>query len=47
MYASSDAVNWVGFWVFVASALVMWGGWLAARPLVVAPIASLFGKVGR
>jgi thiosulfate reductase cytochrome b subunit len=47
MYGGMDAVNWVGFWIFVASAVVMWGGWVAARPLVVAPIASLFGRVGR
>jgi hypothetical protein len=25
----------------------MAGGWFAARPLILAPIASLFGKVGR
>ena len=47
MYGGMDVVNWVGFWIFVASAVVMWGGWLVARPLVVAPIASLFGRVGR
>ena len=27
--------------------LVIVGGWFAARPIVVAPIAGLFGKVGR
>ena len=47
MYASQDAVNWVGFWVFVASLVVIAAGWVAARPLVLAPIARLFGKVGR
>ena len=45
MYASQDAVNWVGFWIFVASMIVIAAGWIAARPLVLAPIARLFGKV--
>ncbi|NNC12057.1 cytochrome b/b6 domain-containing protein [Planctomonas sp. JC2975] len=47
MYGGSDEVNWVGFWIFVASLVVMAAGWVAARPLVIAPIASLFGRVGR
>ncbi|WP_311245467.1 cytochrome b/b6 domain-containing protein [Microbacterium sp. WCS2018Hpa-23] len=45
MYASSDAVGWTGFWVFVASLVVIALGWVAARPLVIAPIAKLFGSV--
>lgn len=45
MYASSDAVSWTGFWVFVASMVVIAVGWVAARPLVIAPIAKLFGSV--
>jgi thiosulfate reductase cytochrome b subunit len=45
MYASQDAVNWVGFWIFVASLGVITVGWFAARPLVLAPIARLFGNV--
>ncbi|WEK60992.1 MAG: cytochrome b/b6 domain-containing protein [Candidatus Microbacterium colombiense] len=45
MYASSDAVGWTGFWVFVASLVVIAGGWFAARPLVLAPIAKTFGNV--
>ncbi|CEA06939.1 hypothetical protein BN1051_00244 [Arthrobacter saudimassiliensis] len=47
MYAGQDAVNWTGFWIMFASLLVIAGGWFAARPFVLAPIASLFGKVGR
>ncbi|MET4059352.1 thiosulfate reductase cytochrome b subunit [Arthrobacter sp. UYP6] len=47
MYGGQDAVNWFGFWVFFVSLLVIVGGWFAARPLVLAPIASRFGKVGR
>jgi len=52
MYAAQGSVdgvayadNWTGFWIFVASVAVMAGGWIAARPLVLAPIAKLFGTV--
>ncbi|WP_217180757.1 cytochrome b/b6 domain-containing protein [Streptomyces sp. AC495_CC817] len=45
MFASSDAVSWTGFWVFVASMVVIALGWVAARPLVIAPIAKAFGTV--
>jgi thiosulfate reductase cytochrome b subunit len=45
MYASQDAVNWTGFWIFAASIVVIAAAWVAARPLVLAPIARLFGKV--
>lgn len=47
MYASQDAVNWVGFWIFFASLVVIAAAWIAARPSILAPIAGLFGKVGR
>lgn len=39
------AANWTGFWVFVLAMAVIAGGWFAARPLVLAPIARLFGQV--
>ncbi len=45
MYASTDVLGWTGFWVFVASLVVIAIGWWAARPLVIAPIAKLFGQV--
>ncbi len=45
MYGGQDAVNGTGFWIFVASLAVVAVGWIAARPLVLAPIARLFGKV--
>ncbi|MFN8085876.1 MAG: cytochrome b/b6 domain-containing protein [Microbacterium sp.] len=52
MYAAQGSVdgvayadNWTGFWMFVASLAVIAGGWIAARPLVLAPIARLFGTV--
>ncbi|MFM9876988.1 MAG: cytochrome b/b6 domain-containing protein [Rhodoglobus sp.] len=47
IYGGQDAVNWFGFAIFLVSLLVIVGGWFAARPLVVAPIAGLVGKVGR
>ena len=45
MFAAQDAATWTGFWVFVLSLVVIAGAWVAARPLVLAPIAKLFGKV--
>ncbi|GAA1700991.1 hypothetical protein GCM10009808_18440 [Microbacterium sediminicola] len=45
MYAGTDVENWVGFWLFVLSLVVIAGAWVAARPLVLAPIARLFGNV--
>ena len=45
MYASQDAVTWTGFWVFVASLVVIAAAWVAARPLVLVPIAKVFGNV--
>ncbi|KRA24653.1 hypothetical protein ASD65_09695 [Microbacterium sp. Root61] len=52
MYAAQGSVdpnayadNWLGFWMFAASLVVIAAAWVAARPLVLAPIAKLFGKV--
>lgn len=45
MFAAQDAATWTGFWVFVVSIVVIAIGWAAARPLVLAPIAKVFGKV--
>ncbi|HWK76287.1 cytochrome b/b6 domain-containing protein [Microbacterium sp.] len=52
MYAAQGSVdptvyatNWTGFWMFVASLVVIASAWIAARPLVLAPIARLFGTV--
>jgi thiosulfate reductase cytochrome b subunit len=47
MYASQDTTSWTGFWIFFASLVVMAGAIVAARPLVLAPIAQLMGRVGR
>ncbi|WP_317983667.1 cytochrome b/b6 domain-containing protein [Pseudarthrobacter sulfonivorans] len=45
MYGGTDDVNWAGFWIFFASLLIIVAVWFAARPLVLAPIAKLSGKV--
>ncbi len=39
------ADNWLGFWIFIASIVVIAAAWTAARPLVLAPIAKMFGTV--
>lgn len=45
MFGGTDEVSWTGFWLFFAGLCVMVGAAIAARPLVIAPIAKLFGKV--
>jgi thiosulfate reductase cytochrome b subunit len=47
MYGGSDVENWVGFWIFAASLVVTIAAWVAARPLILRPIASLTGSVTR
>lgn len=47
MYASEDSDSWAGFWIFFGSFFLMVASMFAARPLVLAPIAQLTGKVGR
>lgn len=41
------ADNWTGFWLFAVSMLVVVAAVIAARPIIIAPIARLFGTVGR
>ncbi|QAY59149.1 cytochrome b/b6 domain-containing protein [Microbacterium protaetiae] len=45
MFASNPGNGWVGFWFFVGAMVLVVAGWVAARPLVLAPIAKLFGRV--
>jgi thiosulfate reductase cytochrome b subunit len=47
MYASTDQESWLGFGIFSLSLAVMVGAWFAARPVLLRPLASLTGKVGR
>ena len=45
MFAARSGDGWVGFWFFVGAIVITAAGWVAARPLVLAPIAKLFGRV--
>lgn len=47
MYGASNADNWVGFWIFAASVVVMVAAVIAARPLLLRPLAGLTGSVTR
>ncbi|WP_346234127.1 hypothetical protein [Parafrigoribacterium mesophilum] len=47
MYAARDDDGWAGFWYFAASLVVVVGAWVAARPVLLRPVASLMGKVSR
>lgn len=45
MFGGSTQENWAGFWIFFTTIVVIIAAWTAARPLVLAPIAKLSGKV--
>ena len=45
MFGGTDVVNWVGFWLFAAAIGATVAGWYAARPILLAPIAKVFGQV--
>lgn len=45
MFVGTDDVNWVGFWWFATGVFVTMAAVFLATPLVLAPIASLTGKV--
>lgn len=45
MFGGNRGESWIGFWILFAGLCVMAAAWFAMRPLVVAPIAKLFGKV--
>lgn len=47
MYASRESDDWVGFAIFAVSIVVMIGGWVLARPLLLVPAAERFGQVRR
>jgi len=46
MYGGSDTTTWVGAGIFAGTVVLTVAAVWAARPLVVAPIASLMGRVG-
>ena len=45
MFAGTDATNWAGFWIFVVALTVIAVVWELARPMILAPVASLLGRV--
>lgn len=46
MYAGSDSVGWLGFWLFAGSLAVMVAGWfLIRRDALIGTVAKLFGDV--
>jgi thiosulfate reductase cytochrome b subunit len=45
IYGTQDAVNWTGFALFTVSLVVIAAAVIAARPVLLAPIAKLFGSV--
>lgn len=45
MYATQEATNWTGFWIFVASLVVIAAALIAVRPSLAAPLAQRFGNV--
>ncbi|WP_461640116.1 cytochrome b/b6 domain-containing protein, partial [Leucobacter sp. BZR 635] len=45
MYAGNDGAGWFGFWMFAAGLVAIAIAWVVTRPLLIAPIANLFGKV--
>lgn len=47
IYGGTDTESWAGFWLFVGSIVIIVVAVLAARPLVLAPIAALTGKVSQ
>jgi len=47
MYAMRDGASWVGFAIFAVSLIVVVVVWIAARPLLLSPIAALTGKLSR
>lgn len=47
MFAGTDQVSWAGFWWFAAGFVVTVGAFAAARPLVLAPIAGVTGKISQ
>lgn len=47
MYATTEEVNWPGFWIFAGSLVLMIVAWIALRPMSLRAIASTMGTVTR
>ena len=47
MYTSRDVVDWIGLLVFLGSLVLIVAAWFLSRPMFIAPIANLMGKVSK
>ncbi|WP_130452069.1 cytochrome b/b6 domain-containing protein [Zhihengliuella halotolerans] len=47
MFAARSDDGWLGFWIFVVAVLVSVAAVVFSRPVVIAPIANLTGRVSR
>jgi thiosulfate reductase cytochrome b subunit len=47
MYAAQDSSTWLGIAIFGGTVVLMAAAWIAARPLLLRPLAQLTGKVSR
>lgn len=45
MFVGIDASGWLGFWVCALGMAIVGVGWAVTRPLMMAPVAQLFGRV--
>ena len=45
MFYGADEPSWMGFWFFAGGLVLAIAAVAAARPLLIAPVASLFGRV--
>ncbi len=45
MFAGTNTLGWAGLIWFLVALVVVIGGWFAARPMLLAPIANAFGRV--
>lgn len=47
MFHGTDSTNWTGFWIFVGALAAVAVAWELSRPMIVAPIANLIGRVSQ
>jgi len=45
MFAGTESTSWTGFWVFTGGLAVIALAWEFARPVLLAPVANLLGRV--
>jgi thiosulfate reductase cytochrome b subunit len=47
MFSGTDSTNWAGFWIFAGGLFLIAVVWELARPVILAPIANLLGRVSQ